>query len=138
MSAQHALPMWLQWAWGLAGCLAFVGALVWVFAIFWPYIKWTRKVMKKSLDLGNETATLLRDFQHEAAPVLKDGREVVQEVKRLIEKHGLEKTLEAIREIPEKLDRLARKPDAAGEVEVPSSFWGESGPPTNIHRRDEP
>jgi hypothetical protein len=97
MSVQSQIPSWLQWAWAIAGLVVAVGGLMWTLLILWPYIRLTRAVMTESLRLSRATAEALARLE-------RDGQ--------------LEKTCEAIREIPGRLDRL-HGGEAAPEVEVP-------------------
>ena len=85
MSAQGGLPMWLQWAWGLAGVFAFFGAIGYVLLIFWPYLRWTRAMMLRSFELGKETAEILEKIEQRVGPLVGELESLAKRGKRIMD-----------------------------------------------------
>lgn len=86
MSAQGGLPMWLQWAWGLAGVLAFFGAIGYVLFIFWPYLRWTRMMMLRSFELALQTAKLLSAIEEKSGPIVDALEVLINRIKGILDK----------------------------------------------------
>lgn len=138
MNVQSAVPAWLQICWAIAGLAVAVGGALWIAFIFYPYIKWTKRIMLESLVLGQETAKILETLKREIDPMILDLRGVVKDVREMVhgfkDRHDLEKvaaaldqitkggrldeTLEAIRQIPKRLERFGGG-ESASEVDVP-------------------
>ena len=127
MNVQSAIPVWLQWAWALAGLIIAAGGFVWILGIFWPYLRWSKKMMVMSYELGDKTANHLDKLQGELTPVIDDLKVAVKDVRQIVsdlrEKElekivtiidkiskngGIEDTFEAIRSIPKKLDEAIK------------------------------
>lgn len=140
MNVQSQIPAWLQWAWALAGLLIAAGGVFWILGIFWPYLRWSRKVMQQSLELGSQTAETIQKVHKELDPVIANIKAVAVDVQAMVAEFrqsndlekiskaldkiatngGLEETLKAIQAIPAKLDALTKRPAQGGEVAVPT------------------
>lgn len=103
------IPDWLQISWALAGIGVALGGLVWIVFIFWPYLRWSKKVMQKSLEIGEKTSEILRDVQEELSGVLSDVSEVTKSIREIIEDDRIEQAL----------DRLCPQKREGKIVEVP-------------------
>lgn len=49
--------------------------------IMWPYLRWTRRMMQQSFDLGAATAGHLKKLQEELTPVITDLKKAVADVR---------------------------------------------------------
>ena len=127
MSVQSAVPAWLQIVWALAGIGVAVGGFLWIVFVFYPYLKWTKRMMQASFDLGVKTTGHLDKLQADLAPVIgdlraavSDAREIVKELRekelekivkaldKLSSNGSLDETLKAIQSLPGKLDELLK------------------------------
>jgi hypothetical protein len=139
MNIQSQIPTWLQWAWALAGLVIAAGGFVWILGIFWPYLRWSKRVMRQSLELGQQTAGILQQVQRELDPVIKDVKAVAADVRAMVAEFrkandlekiskaldklatngALDATLKAIQSLPAKLDALTKRSPQGGTMEVP-------------------
>ena len=104
-----AIPAWLQIAWAVAGLCVAVGGAVWILFIFLPYLTWTRRIMRESLELGRSTAKTLETLKQGIAPVVEDLKGLVADARRATGKlgdHDIEHTLRSIQALPRKLDEV--------------------------------
>ena len=92
--------MWLQWAWGLAGVLAFGGAIIYILGIFWPYLRWTRAMMQRSFELGLETAEILEKIEQRVGPLVRELESLVKRGKRIMDEIEPELGIEKVKVDP--------------------------------------
>lgn len=127
MNIQNQIPVWLQWAWALAGLIIAAGGFIWILGIFWPYLRWSKRMMIRSYELGEKTAAHLDQLQKDLEPVIRDLKDAVADAKgiasdlktneldkiskvldKISENGKLERAFEAIADIPEKLDSILK------------------------------
>lgn len=115
MNLQTALPPWLQIAWACAGVATLLGGFIWIMFIFWPYLRWSKKMMLDSFTLGQETAKEIHRLQEETKPLIEDAR-------RLLESDKLDKATAAITRLADALSAPVEA--AAPAVEAVSGVVG--------------
>lgn len=84
MNVQSAIPAWLQWAWALAGLGIAGGGLVWILGIFWPYLRWSKRMMLQSYELGHRTAEAIGRIQDRIEPIIEKADKVLVDLRALV------------------------------------------------------
>lgn len=97
---QSLIPSWLQWAWAIAGLGVAAGGLVWILFIFWPYLRWSRRMMIRSFELASDTSKVLERIKLEVSPLIEDAASAIYEVRRMVhdvnENRKLDRAIEGI------------------------------------------
>lgn len=115
----YSLPPWAQIMWLCCAVTAVLGGAVWIIAVFFPYLIWTKKIMSRSLELGEKTASMIGKIQDELAPILDDLRETVHSARQIIpDKARADRVLAALESVPVKIDELAKKAENRGISEM--------------------
>lgn len=139
MSTAQNLPQWMQWAWALAGTSMLILAVVWALFVFWPYLRLTKKVMLRSLELSEKTADHFTKLQDELKPILEklgdstddirtiitDGREALHEVNGVIKDvkaRDLDKVRDALERVRAELDGQGKLHRIADSLEKIASL----------------
>ena len=104
MSVQGAVPAWLQITWAIAGIGVAVGGFLWVVIVFYPYILFTKRMMVKSIELGEKTANHLVELQRDVGPLIVDAKAVIASVRTLVDDIQRQDP----RRLVEFVDKLAR------------------------------
>jgi hypothetical protein len=110
-----AIPPWVQYVWAAAGITVALGGVVWILFIFWPYLRWSKAVMRESLEIGKRTAAHLDQLQNELTPVIEDLRTAVADAKDMLHElrgEHFDRMVKAVESIPQKIDELAKKAEA--------------------------
>jgi len=126
VNTQTGLPLWFQCIWALASVGAFTLGIVWILVIFWPYLRWSRRMMITSLDLAKDTAKILKDVQARIEPLIEDGRAILKESRQVLETlraRDLGKVEKILAQLSEhgRLDRFVAAVEKIGDkLEVPA------------------
>jgi hypothetical protein len=112
--------------WAIASVGAFTGGVVWILVIFWPYLRWSRRMMLTSLSLAEDTARILKDVQARIEPLIEDGKVILKESRQVLETlraRDLGKVEKILAQLAEhdRLDRFVEAVEKIGDkLEVPA------------------
>ena len=70
MGDSSSLPAWLNLIWMSLSFLTLMGAAVWTFAFFYPYLKQMRQMQFEALKLGRESTKVLEGLNDEIKPMV--------------------------------------------------------------------
>lgn len=118
MNVQSAVPSWLQIAWACAGIGTLFGGFAWIVFIFWPYLRWSKRMMVDSYLLGQKTAERLAELQVQTKPLIDDARKLVDDARKYMEGGDLARVTKALERLSDSLMLPPPEPDAGTEAPI--------------------
>ena len=123
MGDSSSLPAWLNLIWMSLSFLTLMGAAIWTFAFFYPYLKQMRTMQFEALKLGRESTKVLEGLNDEIKPTVDKIHRSLDRAENLFsdfEKRDIfnrvENHLESIRQNIEERSKplpVVRRPTAA-------------------------
>ncbi len=71
MGDSSSLPAWLNLIWMSLSFVTLMGAAIWTFAFFYPYLKQMRQMQFEALKLGRESTKVLEGLNNEIKPTIE-------------------------------------------------------------------
>lgn len=70
MGDSSSLPAWVNLIWMSVSFVTLMGAAVWTFGFFYPYLKQMRQMQFEALKLGRESTKVLESMNQEIKPMV--------------------------------------------------------------------
>lgn len=112
MGDSSSLPAWLNLIWMSLSFVTLMGAAIWTFAFFYPYLKQMRKMQFEALKLGRESTKVLEGLNDEIKPMvdkihrgLDRAEKMVDDLEKKDVVNRVESHLESIRDSIEERTR---------------------------------
>ncbi len=120
MGDSSSLPAWLNLIWMSLSFLTLMGAAIWTFCFFYPYLKQMRMMQFEALKLGRESTKVLEGLNNEIKPTIEKINRSLDRAESLVEEfeekdifNRVESHLESIRSNIEEKSKplpLVRRP----------------------------
>lgn len=84
MGDSSSLPAWLNLIWMSISFITLIGAAVWTFVFFYPYLKQMKQMQFEALKLGRESTKVLEGLNEEITPLVDKIHSSLDRAERMV------------------------------------------------------